>query len=133
MGTSSYRSTKEIELQSYATTDDNGDTVYPGFDYHLDYEFQIRATDGAGSYTLSTVDKYITVNRGIPVFDWGENDFNVNVALMLSNVNILDIMYPVGAVYMHSGSTIPTAISNIGTWTSVSTGISGVYAWKRTA
>lgn len=133
MGTSSYRSTKEIELQSYATTDENGDTVYPGFDYHLDYEFQIRATDGAGSYTLSTVDKYITVNRGIPVFDWGENDFNVNVALMLSNVNILDIMYPVGAVYMHSGSTIPTAISNIGTWTSVSTGISGVYAWKRTA
>lgn len=133
LGTSSYRSTNDIELQAYTTTDESGETIYPGFDYHLDYEFQIRATDGAGGYTLSTVDKYVTVNRGIPVFDWGENDFNVNVALMLSNTNILDIMYPVGAVYMHSGSTLPTAVSNVGAWTSISTGISGVYAWKRTA
>lgn len=107
------------------------------FDYHKDYVFQVRATDGGTvsgtAYTLSTVTKTITVKRGIPVFDWGENDFNVNVPLMLNNVNILNIMYPVGAVYMHSSSTLPTAISGIGTWTSVTTGISGVYAWKRTA
>lgn len=133
LGTSSYRSTRDIELQSYATTNDAGETVYPGFDYHLDYEFQVRATDGASTYVLSTVDKDITVNRGVPIFDWGENDFNVNVALMLSNVNILDIMYPVGAVYMHSGSSLPSALGSVGSWTSVTTGISGVYAWKRTA
>lgn len=107
------------------------------FDYKKSYVFQVRARDGATvdgtSYTLSTVTKTIEVQKGIPIFDWGENDFNVNVALMLSNVNILDIMYPVGAVYMHSSSTLPTAVSGVGTWSSVTTGIDGVYAWKRTA
>ena len=107
------------------------------FDYKTSYVFQVRARDGATvsgtSYTLSTVTKTIEVQKGIPIFDWGEDDFNVNVALMLSNVNILDIMYPVGAVYMHSSSTLPNAVSNVGTWSSVTTGISGVYAWKRTA
>ena len=107
------------------------------FDYKTSYVFQVRARDGATvngtSYILSTVTKTVEVQKGIPVFDWGENDFNVNVALMLSNVNILDIMYPVGAVYMHSSDTLPAAVSGVGTWSSVTTGISGVYAWKRTA
>lgn len=107
------------------------------FDYKTSYVFQVRARDGATvngtSYILSTVTKTVEVQKGIPVFDWGENDFNVNVALMLSNVNILDIMYPVGAVYMHSSNTLPAAVSGVGTWSSVTTGISGVYAWKRTA
>lgn len=107
------------------------------FDYKTSYVFQVRARDGATvdetSYTLSTVTKTVEVEKGIPIFDWGENDFNVNVALMLSNVNILDIMYPVGAVYMHSSSTLPTAVSSVGTWSSITTDISGVYAWKRTA
>lgn len=107
------------------------------FDYKTSYVFQVRARDGATvngtSYTLSTVTKTVEVQKGVPIFDWGENDFNVNVALMLSNVNILDIMYPVGAVYMHSSSTLPAAVSGVGTWSSVTTGISGIYAWKRTA
>lgn len=107
------------------------------FDYKTSYVFQVRARDGATvdgtSYTLSTVTKTVEVQKGIPIFDWGENNFNVNVALMLSNVNILDIMYPVGAVYMHSSSTLPTAVSSVGTWSSITTDISGVYAWKRTA
>lgn len=123
-GTSTYRSSSTI-------------SVGEEFDYQLDYVFQVRAMDGGTvdgtDYTLSTVTKTVTVKRGIPVFDWGENDFNVNVPLMLNNVNILNIMYPVGAVYMHSSSTLPTAISDIGTWASVTTDISGVYAWKRTA
>ena len=107
------------------------------FDYKQSYVFQVRARDGATvngtNHVLSTVTKTVEVQKGVPVFDWGENDFNVNVALMLSNVNILDIMYPVGAVYMHSSSTLPAAVSGVGTWSSVTTGISGVYAWKRTA
>lgn len=123
-GTSTYRSSADISI---------GDD----FDYHADYVFQVRVTDGGTvngtNYTLSSVTKIVNVKRGIPVFDWGENDFNVNVALMLNNVNILNIMYPVGAVYMHSSSTIPTVVSQVGTWQSVTTGITGVYAWKRTA
>ena len=108
-------------------------SVGDNFDYKTSYVFQVRARDGSSSYVLSTVTKTVEVQKGVPIFDWGDTDFNVNVAFMLSNVNILDIMYPVGSVYMHSGSTLPTAVSNVGTWASVTTGISGVYAWKRTA
>lgn len=119
-GTSTYRSSASITL---------GDE----FDYRINYEFQIRATDGASDYTLSTVTKRVTVKRGIPVFDWGENDFNINVPLMLNNVNIFNIIYPIGTVYMHNDNTLPTTISSIGTWESVATDISGVYAWERKA
>lgn len=132
-GTQSYRSTNTLSLQSYPTTDDSGNTAYEGFDYHIDYEFQVKVFDGAAGYALTTVTKTVNVPRGIPVYDWGENDFNFNVPVMLNNVNILNIMYPVGAVYMHSSSTIPTVLNSVGTWSSVTTGISGVYAWKRTA
>lgn len=132
-GTSSYRSTNKLALLSYPETGEGGDTVYAGFDYHMDYEFQVKVYDGASTYTLSTVTKTVSVPRGIPVYDWGENDFNFNVPVMLNNVNILNIMYPVGAVYMHSSSTIPTVLNSVGTWAKVTTGISGVYAWKRTA
>lgn len=107
------------------------------FDYRKSYVFQVRARDGATvngtDYTLSTITKTVEVQKGVPIFDWGENDFNVNVALKLSDVNILDIMYPIGAVYMHSSSTLPPAVSSVGTWGSITTGMSGVYAWKRTA
>lgn len=136
----SYGSWQTITNIVYSTSSYRSSTAMilgEEFDYNLDYVFQVQATDGGTvdgtEYTLSTVTKTITVKRGIPVFDWGENDFNVNVPLMLNNVNILNIMYPVGAVYMHSSSSIPGVISKIGTWTSITTGISGVYAWKRKA
>lgn len=132
IGTHSYRSTNALSLQSYPTLDDEGNEVCAGFDYHLDYEFQVRAMDGANSYVLSTVTKTVYVTRGVPIYDWGENDFNFNVPLMLNGVNIFDIIFPVGAVYTHSTDAIPLAISNIGTWKSIVTGISDVYAWKRT-
>ena len=123
-GTSTYRSLADVSL---------GDD----FDYQANYVFQVRVTDGGTvdgtSYTLSSVTKTVDVKKGIPVFDWGENDFNVNVALMLNSVNILNIIYPVGTVYMHSSGTMPIIVSQVGTWESVTTGITGVYAWKRTA
>lgn len=120
IGTSSYRSKSDI-------------SVGTEFDYHKDYFFKIRAIDGAGGYNLTSLTKEVQVNRGIPVFDWGSDDFNVNVNLMLKNINILDIMYPVGSVYMHSSNTIPGVLADIGTWESITTGISGIYALKRTA
>lgn len=124
IGHSSYRSNVEIELEAYS--DD-------GFDYRQDYEFQVKATDGANGYTLSDVTKTVSVSRGLPVFDWGRDDFNINASLKLKEVNILDIMYPVGSVYMHSSDGLPNAVSEVGTWVSISTGIDGVYAWKRQA
>lgn len=108
-------------------------TISGSFDYRKDFIFKIKATDGNGSYVLSTVTKEIQVNRGVPVFDWGENDFNVNAELRLSNINIIDVFYPVGSVYMGASSTMPATIQSMGTWSSITSGISGVYAWKRTA
>lgn len=119
-GTTSYDSSESITMEG-------------SFDYRKDYVFQIRATDGNGAYVLSTVTKEVQVNRGIPVFDWGEHDFNVNAELRLGNINIIDVFYPVGSVYMGTSSTIPTTINGMGTWVSITSGISGVYAWKRTA
>lgn len=133
IGTKTYKTTNTLLLQSYPETDADGTTIYPGFDYQNDYIFEVKATDGANAYVLTSVTKTETVKKGIPVYDWGENDFNLNVPLMLNNVNIFDIIFPIGAVYTHSSSTIPSIIQNLGTWTSVSTGISGIYAWKRTA
>lgn len=49
------------------------------FDYQKDYVFQVNAYDGAGGNILTNVTKTIPVARGTPVFDWSEDDFNVNV------------------------------------------------------
>lgn len=117
-GTSNYRSVSPITLPD-------------AFDYNKSYEFQVQASDGAGEYTLSTVTMTTPVQRGVPVFDWGENDFNVNVAFMLNNVNILDIIYPIGAVYMHSSDSLPAELSTVGVWDVIQTGEPSIYAWKR--
>lgn len=125
---SDIRYNAESGVTSYSV---NNIVIGNDFDYQKSYIFTIQATDGANGTVLTTVNKEVTVNRGTPVFDWGENDFNINAILNLNNTNILNIIYPVGSIYMHSSSTIPAVVSNIGKWTSVSTGISNVYAWKR--
>lgn len=63
-----------------------------GFDYKVGYEFELEVSDGARigekSYTLSTVTKKVKVNRGLPIFDWGKEDFNINVALKTDAVEV---------------------------------------------
>lgn len=49
------------------------------FSYQKSFVFEVRATDGDGSISLSTVTSTVRVQKGIPVFDWGENDFRFNV------------------------------------------------------
>lgn len=120
----------------FLVSDATGNTEI--FDYKKSYVFEVRAYDGATTsdgtvIKLTTIKKTIPVQRGTPVFDWGEDDFNFNVAVKINDVNINDIFYPVDSVYLSSSNTIPSEISNIGTWTSITTGISGVYGWKRTA
>lgn len=132
-GIQSYTSSDKINMLSYPETDESGNTTYPGFDYHYDYDFQVKVSDGVDEYILSSVTKTVTVSRGIPTFDWGENDFNFNVPIMLHNTNILDIVFPVGAIYIHKNNTLPSALASVGTWESTTSGISGTYAWERTS
>lgn len=106
------------------------------FNYQKEYQFQVQAVDGTSEYPLSTATKNITVPRGIPVFDWGENDFNFNVPVMIDNVNLLNIIYPIGSVYMTASSSLPAVMSKIGTWEHIgddSVSTTNIYVWKRTS
>lgn len=59
--------------------------VSGSFDYKTKYDFQIRATDGTSSVTLSTVTVTTSIDGGFPVFDWGKSDFRFNVPVYISN------------------------------------------------
>ena len=58
------------------TTGDSYSATVPlsGLDYESEYTIQIAAAD-----KLASVTKTVTIRRGIPVFDWGENDFAFHV------------------------------------------------------
>lgn len=76
-GTNSFRTTSNISIGN-------------NFDYQKSYDFQVRAYDGANGTTLTSVTKTITVKRGIPVFDWGENDFNFHVPIKIGNTTLTE-------------------------------------------
>lgn len=87
---STYGSWTTLESSSYSITGSTSTykttsaiSVGTDFDYNTSYDFQVMACDGGAvddtDYTLSKVTANRTVKRGIPVFDWGENDFNFNV------------------------------------------------------
>ena len=56
-----------------------------GLDYTQVFNYEVIVFD-----KLSTVPKSATIQKGIPVFDWGENDFNFNVPVTINGVNILE-------------------------------------------
>lgn len=51
-----------------------------GLDYKNEFNIEIRAVDKINTVLLTTV-----VRAGIPVFDWGRDDFRMNVPLALRN------------------------------------------------
>ena len=56
-----------------------------GLEYTNAYDVEIVVTDKVYSGSIEPViTKYDEVRKGIPIFDWGENDFNVNGALMVN-------------------------------------------------
>ena len=55
------------------------DTTLYGLGYAYTYEVEVCIED-----TFNTASTVLTVPRGIPVYDWGENDFRTNVPLIAS-------------------------------------------------
>lgn len=104
------------------------------YEYDKIYTFRIVAFDGGGTIVteLTTEVRILTLSTGIPVFDWGRKDFNINVPLMLNRVNIFDLIFPIGMVYTSVTETLPEHISELGTWETIDLGLTGVYSWKRT-
>lgn len=85
----------------------------PGLDYTKGYVFQARAID-----KLTSAATKETPSKTVPVFDWGEADFNFNVPIKIKNTPLLDIIYPVGSIYVSTKSTDPQALFG-GTWESI--------------
>ena len=56
-----------------------------GLDYTRSFDFEVIVEDA-----LTTIPKPLTLLKGIPVFDWGENDFSFNVPVTINGVNILE-------------------------------------------
>ena len=61
------------------------DISLSGLDYTKAFNYEVVVFD-----ELSTVTKTTTIQKGIPVFDWGEEDFNFNVPVTINGVNILE-------------------------------------------
>lgn len=53
--------------------------------YEDSFDYDIIVQDA-----LTTLAKTATIGKGIPVFDWGEDDFNFNVPVTIKGVNILE-------------------------------------------
>lgn len=54
-------------------------------DYRQAFTIEVMVKD-----RLNTVVKTVNVGKGIPVFDWGEDDFSFNVPVTINGVNILE-------------------------------------------
>ena len=61
-----------------------------GYDYRSAYEFEFKVTDGDGTNVCSTVMTTVVVQQGIPVFDWGKNDFRFNVPIYIGNTKLTE-------------------------------------------
>lgn len=87
-------SSYSIGTSSYSTI--NAISLGDNFDYRKSYMFQVQAYDGADEYILSNITNNIPVKKGIPVFDWGENDFNFNVPVKIQGNEIHDFIIEQG-------------------------------------
>ncbi len=90
-----------------------------GLSYQQSYDVRVVGTD-----KLYAAEKTVTLSAGVPVFDWGENDFQFHVpvnavgGLQINGVSLLDWVYPVGSVYISFHHTNPGTWLG-GTWTRI--------------
>lgn len=80
-----------------------------GIDYTKQYEFQVRVIDRLENKSIIG----ISIPKGKPVYNWGEDFFNVNGELRINEVALN--LYPVGSIYMSVNNINPSTYFG-GTW-----------------
>ena len=120
-------SAPSINIPGDGTYNSNGAlTLGSNFDYRKSYDMEIVAQDGSGTAVLSEVSSMAQVTRGEPVFDWSNTDFRVRETLHTKDVQVdgslqvggkslLDMVYPVGSIYLSVSGTDPQTLFG-GTW-----------------
>lgn len=73
-----------------------------GLDYRNKYTVQAMVYDKL----RTTYSNEPTLNC-LPVFDWSETDFNFNVPIYIQGNPLVDLIYPVGSIYMSVNNTNP--------------------------
>lgn len=87
----------------------------------LDYESEHTVSVWVADALQSTEVKTLWIGKGIPVFDWGESDFQFHVpvnfekGLTMPRALLADLLYPVGSIYMSVQETDPGTLFG-GTW-----------------
>ena len=69
-----------------------------GLDYKQAYDIRVRAIDQIynDGPLANAVEHTVTLNKGIPVFDWGEEDFNFNVPVSITGNMLNDFVIEQG-------------------------------------
>lgn len=101
-----------------------------GLDYRSTYTFEAMASDAI--YNGNTEPFIYSASRTVktmPVFDWGENDFNFNVPVNINGdltinhnsimAGIFDLVYPIGKIIYTSKADNPATYLGGGTWTQI--------------
>lgn len=82
------------------------------FVYTSAFDFELRARD-----KLSTVSVSVSVTKGVPIYWWDDQSFNIEVDTYVKGIPIpsLDMFYPIGSIYMSVSSVNPGDLFG-GTW-----------------
>lgn len=99
-------------ITEYTITDGeySASAVFSVRDYRGTYTVQVRAKDAVYTGGVAAKDEIVKI---IPVFDWGEDDFNFNVPVFKEGNPIG--YYPIGSIYASEDNTDPGTLFG-GTW-----------------
>lgn len=124
---------------SLTGTPSNGEytaqTTIEGLDYTNSYTFQARAKDKPYSGGVTTTEQVIRI---VPVFDWGENDFNFNVPVHSKGgftydipVNSYDFNTVITSGKYYAGNDSTNRPINKNGWLEVQTYGDGNYCYQK--